>query len=267
MKRLLFPAFVLGTAMLSFAACDPDLGVVTTPGEGGVAEGGSDAPVVVPPVEGGTPSEGGTPVEGGVEAGIEHAIDGVNDFAAGEKFASSSPGYDGYVSWDDKKVYFGMSGADLGTSSASKWVLVYVDGNPGNSGTAVGITYACDGACAPQQANLPFNAGYHLRWKLDAQYSNLQKWSGTAWTNVGPISTFERKGTFWEISLARLALGSPTKLKVHMTMLIEQAGAEWTYAGIPSTSFTDGKAPANFTKYYEFDLADLAKAPNTYPVK
>ena len=68
--------------------------------------------------------------------------------------------------------------------------------------------------------------------------------------------------------VTRALLGSPTKLKVHMNMLIEQSGAEWTYAGVPSTSFSpDGPNPAMFSKYYEFDLADLAKAPNTYAPK
>src|SRR4029079_16456912 len=230
-------------------------------------EAAASVPPVSPQEDGGGPTSEGGPDEAGAEAGTEHAIDGTNDFAAGEKFVTSSPLYDGYVAWDDKKVYFGMSGADIGTTSLSRWVLIYVDGNPGNAGTAVGIGYDCGGGCAVQKANLPFNAGYHLRWKLDGMYSNLQKWSGTAWVDAATINTFDRKGTFWEVSLTRALLGSPAKLKFHMTMLIEAAGAEWTYAGVPSTSFTDGKAAASFTKYYEFDLADQIKAPNTYAPK
>ena len=271
MKRLLFPGFVLiaGPALLAFAACDPDLSIKSVPGEGGVEAG----PVVMqeagPPVDSGAPTEGGMP-EASTEAGVpEHVIDGTNDFTAGEKFTttSTSPAYDGYVSWDAKKVYFGMSGADVGLGSATRWVLVYVDGVPGNSGTPTGIAYDCSGACMPQQANLPFNAGFHYRWKADGSYSDLQKWNGSAWVDVGAISTFSQKGTFMEVSITRAILGSPTKLKVHMTMLIEQTGAEWTYAGVPSTSFTDGKAPAAFTKYFEFDLSDTSKAPNTYAPK
>jgi hypothetical protein len=276
MKRLLFPAFVacvVATGLVGLAglaACDPDLGIVSTagPGEGGT-EAAADAPVM-PPSEAGPPSEGGAE-EGGNEAGpTGHAIDGTNDFTAGEKLATSSPGYDAYVSWDDKKIYFGMSGNDFGTPSSSKWVLIYVDGNPGNAGSTTGLTYDCGGGmngCAPQTAHLPFAAGYHLRWKLDGMYSNLQKWSGSAWTDVGPISSFDRKGSFWEISVTRTLFGAPAKLKVHMNMLIEQAGAEWTYAGVPSTSFADGKNPAAFAKYYEFDLADTTKAPSTYTAK
>ena len=224
----------------------PILGVVTVAGEGGATEAGAtDGPVVQPQTEAGPTPEGGAD-EGGSEAGAAaHVIDGTNDFTAGEKLATSSPGYDAYVSWDDKKVYFGMSGGDIGTTSSSKWVLIYVDGVPGNAGTATGISYDCGGTCAAQQAHLPFNAGYHLRWKVDGNYTNLQKYSGSAWTDVGPISTVDRKGTFMELSVTRALLGSPTKLKVHMNMLIEQTGAEWTYAGVPSTSFSpDGPNPA-----------------------
>jgi hypothetical protein len=276
MKRLLFPAFVasaLAAGFLALAACDPDLGIVKTPGEGGTSEASAtDAPVTPPPSEAGTTSEGGTD-EGGTEAGVvTHVIDGTNDFTAGEKLATSSAGYDAYVSWDDKKVYFGMSGADIGTTATNKWVLIYVDGVPGNAGTPTGIAYDCGGTCAPgQQAHLPFNAGYHLRWKVDGTYSNLQKSTGvvaTPWSDVGPISTFVRTGNFMEISVTRALFGSPTKLKVHVSMLIEAADPPgWTYAGVPSGSFTDGYNPASFSKYFEFDLADLAKAPSAYAPK
>ena len=272
MKRLLFPAFVASAfagGFLVLSACDPDLSVVSVPREGGAGEAAaSDAPVLQPQLEAGPTPEGGVD-EGGSEAGAAaHVIDGTNDFTSGQKLATSSPGYDAYVSWDDKKIYFGMSGGDVGTMSPSKWVLIYVDGVPGNSGSSTGINYNCGGGCATQQAHLPFNAGYHLRWKADGTYTNLQKWNGSAWEPVGPISTVDRKGTFMELSVTRALLGSPTTLKVHMNMLIEQSGAEWTYTGVPSTSFSpDGPNPASFSKYYEFDLADTAKAPSTYTPK
>jgi hypothetical protein len=266
MKRLLFPAFAVAAGLLAVAACDPDLTPHVVPGEAGTEGGPLPTADAQPPGDSGPTPEGG-PSEGGTDASTPHAIDGVNDFTSGEKLTTSSPLYDGYVSWDDTNVYFGMSGADVGVSTSTKWVLIYVDGNPGNSGSAVGIGYDCSGACTEQKANLPFSAGYHLRWKADGSYTNLQKWDGAAWVNVGPISTADRKGTFMELSITRAALGKPSKLKVHMNMLIEQTGAEWTYAGVPSTSFTDGKNPAAFAKFYEFDLADRAKAPNLYAPK
>jgi len=276
MKRLLFPGLVasaLAAGFLVLSACDPDLGVVAVAGGGGATEAGAtDGPVAQPQPEAGPTTEGGAD-EGGSEAGaVTHVIDGTNDFTAGEKLATSSPGYDAYVSWDDKKVYFGMSGGDIGTTSSSKWVLIYVDGVPGNAGTATGISYDCGGTCAPgQQPSLPFNAGYHLRWKVDGTYSNLQKSTGVVappWADVGPISTVARSGNFMELSITRALLGSPTKLRVHVSMLIEAANPPgWSYAAVPSTSFTDGYNPASFSKYYEFDLADQAKAPNAYAPK
>lgn len=270
MKRLLFPAFFV---VVAFAACDPDLTPRGVPGEPATEGGLTDGPVTPPTSDGGPTTEGGS--EAGREAGVvAHTIDGTNDFTAGEKLATSSPLYDAYISWDETNVYFGMSGKDVGEVSDKKWVLIYVDGNPGagNSGSALGIRYDCSAACTPQQASLPFNAGFHLRWKADGNYTNLQKWDpaaqpAPAWVNVGPISTVQRKGTFMELSIALSALGKPTKLKVHMNMLIEQAGVEWTYAGVPSTSFTDGKAASPFGKFFEFDVTDRAKAPSAYTPK
>ena len=268
MKRLLLPAFSAAASILAVAACDPDLTLKGVPGEPATEGGPIVAPDAQPTGDGGPNPEGG-PSEGGAEGGAPHKIDGINDFAPGDKLTTSSPAYDGYVSWDDTNVYFGMSGADVGASSSSKWVLIYVDGNPGNAGSALGIGYDCSAACLSQKANLPFNAGYHLRWKADGSYTNLQKWDGAKWSDVGPISTVDRKGTFMELSITRAALGKPTKLKVHMNMLIEQKDAEWTYAGVPSSSFLPGGDGPNatFTKFYEFDLADRAKAPSAYAPK
>ena len=74
-----------------------------------------------------------------------------------------------------------------------------------------------------------------------------------------------RQGNFMEMSITRASLGNPTMVKVHMNMLIETAGSDWTFSGVPSTSFTDGLDP-NYTKYFEFDLASPA-APSSYAPK
>jgi hypothetical protein len=271
MRRLRVPAFLVAVstagAVLAVAACDPDLTVAAVHGEGG-AEGGA-AEGGPPPVADSAPPQEAGPDDASAEAGQpEHVIDGINDFSAGDKFATTSSGYDAYISWDAKKVYFGMSGADIGGGSSSKWVLVYVDGVPDGVGSSTGSGYDCFGACPPLKASLPFNAGYHLRWKADGSYTNLQKWTLGAWAGPGTtISTSAQKGTFWEASVLRSLLGSPSKLKVHVSMLIEAAPpTAWNYAGVPSTSFTDG-APVTFTKYFEFDLTDTTKAPNTYAPK
>ena len=268
MKRLLFPAFVVCGAVLLTAACDPDLTLRAVPAaEGGTPEGGPAPLTDAQSPESDGAADDGASGDGGTDDGSTqsaHKIDGVNDFTAGEKLPTTSALYSGYASWDDDNVYFGMEGSDVGANSASKWVLIYVDGNPGNAGTTEGIAYNCSGSCASQQASLAFNAGFHIRWKTDGSYTNLQKWDGTEWSNVGPIGTVARTGNFMELSISRNTIGKPTQLKVDMFMLIEQSGAEWTYSGVPSTAFTDGKAPASIAKYFDFDLTDATKAPNAY---
>jgi hypothetical protein len=274
MQRPLLLSFLfsaLAGALSVAAACDPDLSV--KPAGDAVPEGG--APTPTPP----RADAGGSVVDahGGSDDGASdsaadsaaphaHAIDGANDFLPGEKLAttSSATGYSGYVSWDDERVYFGMSGADVGSNSPTKWVLIYVDGNPGNAGTTQGVAY--NGT--EQRPSLPFNAGFHIQWKTDNTYTHLVKWNAatTTWDDAGPLASVAKGGTFMELAVLRAALGSPTTLKVHLNMLIEGGGLDFTYAGVPATSFSDAKNP-HFTKYYEFNLADHTTAPNTYPIK
>ena len=46
-------------------------------------------------------------------------------------------------------------------------------------------------------------------------------------------------------------------------MLVEGNDSDWTWAAVPSDSFVDGRDP-DFHKYFEFDLANGSKAPNSY---
>lgn len=260
--------------VVALVACDPDLTVKQTPGatpEGGTPPPGAPPP---PPDSDGGATDGGD--EGGTDAGTDggtsHVVDGINDFAAGDKLAttSSSSNYNAYVTWDANNVFFGIEGADVAQSTGSaskKWVLIYL-GAPGVAGSNTGIAYDCGGTCPAQQATLPFPAAWHVRYKIDGTYPNVQKWSGSAWVDATTSITLltARQGTFLELSLPRAQLGAPAKLDVHVNMLIEdQHPPAWTYAGVPSTSFTDGFAPT-FTKYFEFDLGTTT-APNSYTPK
>lgn len=249
----------LPLAALSLAlavACDPDLTVPKL----AAADSGTDARTESSTMDGSLPTQDAGETEAGSnDAGAKHAIDGVNDFAPGEKFSttSSGTGYDAYFAWDDQRLYFGMSGADVASSSATKWVMVYLEGTPGH---AVGESYG-----GVQQPNLPFSAGTHLRWKADQSFSKAEKWNGAAWVDASatvPIVAMAQ-GSFMEMSITRSAIGSPSTLKVHMNMLIEGGGSDWTYAGMPSTSFVDSLNPS-FTRYFDFDLSNTTKAPNSY---
>ena len=270
MKRLFFQGLVssaLGAALLAGAACDPKLDIVSTPGEASFETGTPDALVAQPVAEAGPTEEAG-PSEAGSEAGpTGHIVDGVNDFAPGEKFATTStakdPSYHAYAAWDAKNLYFGMEGSDVSASvsdAANKWVMLYI-GRDAMAGTTTGLPY--NGTV--QQPALPFPASIHLRWKVSGVYTNVQQWNApmTKWEDAPlvPLTVF-RQGTFVEMSISRASIGAPSKIQLVMNMLIEN-GNDFTYAGVPSTAFVDAIDP-DFTHSFEFDLTDLSKAPNSY---
>jgi hypothetical protein len=271
MKRLLFPAFVVAAGLLAAAACDPKLDIQTVPGEGGSEASAFDSAPPPPAEDAGPTPEAGDPETGTSDSGITHKVDGVNDFLPAEKLETTSshpvaPGvpYYAYAAWDAKNVYFGMEGPDVASNAANasnKWVMLYL-GPDAVAGSSTGLTY---GSTTPQQPTLPFSASIHLRWKVDGLYTNVQQWTGGAWAPAALALTVVRQGTFVEMGISRAALGSPAKLRVVMNMLIENSSPnDWTYAGVPSTTFSPDRLNPPFTKYYEFDLTDLAKAPNTY---
>ncbi len=281
MRRLTVLILAL-VPMAVFAACDPKLEIQSTPGDGGTEGGG---PIVDPPPpppssgDGGTGDDGGGTEGGGTEGGVMlHPFTGSSaDFAMGEKFqtTSSASSYFGYVAWDSKNVYFGMQGADVASGAAApdKWVLIYT-GTPANDGTNQGIAYNCGGGtggCAAQQPTLPFNANHHIRWKTSG-YSDFQTSTGGAFVKDSlVVPAVKQNGSFVELAVTRAALGDPTKLRVHMTMLIEAppmpTNGGWTYAGVPWTSFADGWNPTPYMHYFEFDLGDTTTAPNAYVPK
>jgi hypothetical protein len=173
-------------------------------------------------------------------------IDGTNDFhATDEMFATSSTGYKGYVTWDATYLYVGMSGPDLSSGSSTKFLTVYLGGAAPT--TTTGVDYS------GQQPTLPFGAKYHLRWKFNNQYTNAMFWDGTAWVDAGWDFTGDvyQEGTYVEIRIPFADIGSPTTVPFHMAIVDEAAGTSKTYAGVPSSSFTDGPDP-DYTKYYEF---------------
>ena len=266
MRRL---PYLLSLVLLAPAACDPDLTVATKPGpDAGGAEVGVDpGPGPVTPEGDGGTEETGTTDDSGTEEdsggpGTTHTIDGTNDFKdATEKFITSSPGYEAFIAWDSKNLYIGMAGEDIGPGAKpTKWVLIYVDG--GAQTTQTGQSYG------GQQPTLPFGASFHVGLKTDLSYTNKQRFDGSGWVDAGFgfIPVAQRKNSFLEVAIPRAALGNPSKLKVHVSMINEASGGEWTYSAVPASSITDGPDP-NYGKYFEFDLADATKAPNAYLAK
>jgi len=179
-----------------------------------------------------------------------------NDFNADETFVTTSSGYTGYISWDATHVFVGMDGADVGSNNASRFFLVYISGTPG---TNLGQVY---GTQSPQ---LPFNARWHIRWKADGSFTGAREWDGSQWVDktwdfAGHVA---KSGNYVELAIERQTLGYPAKVAVHLSMINETAGNEWTFAGVPSTSWTPDGYDPNYSKYYEFDLQS-PKAPNDY---
>lgn len=182
------------------------------------------------------------------------AIDGTDDFAAVDRFDTTSPSFAAMVSWDATNLYIGYSGPDLdpGVGGAgTKWLFVYLDS-------------AAGGAPASQQYNtqsaaLPFEADHYLRHKADGTVNSLESYDGVTWaTTTSPVSA---QGTsFFEMSISRATLGSPTAIRLIAYMINEQNLGEATFAGMFSGNFVDGYNPA-ITKHLEIDL-DGERVPN-----
>lgn len=182
------------------------------------------------------------------------AIDGTDDFAAVDRFETTSASFSAMVSWDATDLYIGYSGPDLDPAvggAGTKWLFVYLDTTTG-------------GATASQQYNtqsaaLPFEADHYLRHKADGTVSSLESYDGVTWaTTTTPIVA---QGTaFFEMSISRATLGSPTTIKLATWMINEQNLAEATFAGIYPGNFVDGYNVA-ITKYLQIEL-DGARVPN-----
>src|SRR5690349_8006832 len=128
------PLFALIAAAFASApcACDPDLTVHKSASDAASDGPRNDAPDTT---EIDASTEDGATEDADTDSGVKHVIDGINDFATGDKLptTSSANGYDAYVTWDDKRISFGMSGPDVGANSSTKWVLVYLEGTPGST--------------------------------------------------------------------------------------------------------------------------------------
>lgn len=182
-------------------------------------------------------------------------IDGTNEFYADlEKIPTTTVGYDAFVTWDATNLYFAMSGADIGaTASATKWVFLYIDVDPGAStGSLTSERYNT------QQSKLPtgFGAEYYLRWKTDNSFATLEKWDFPTkkWTTHTATVDRARTANFVEFRVARATFASTT-IGLASFMVNEQPTLESTFAGLYAGTFTDGySALGSITKYLHADM-------------
>lgn len=158
------------------------------------------------------------------------------------------------MSWDAANVYIGMQGPDIGSNDGNKWVLIYIGGD---NGTTLGQTYNT------QQPALPFEARYHVRWKASNDYTDMMVFNGSAWESVAFLGTpYRGDNGYLEIALPRTSIGNPTTLELHLSMINEAGGGEWSFAAVPDASFTDGYDP-DYGAYYAFDLSS-PNSPASY---
>lgn len=193
----------------------------------------------------------------------EIVIDGIDDFLSAEQFSTTSTGYDARVTWDADNLYVGYSGADLdptAADTATKWLFIYVDVDPGMpNGALVDETYNTQGATFPAG----FRADYYVRWRCDATLLTLKKHDGAAWVDQATVPPAARGGSFVEIAIPRAVLGASVgKMSLVAWMINEKANVESSYAGLYAGNFVDGYA-ANLalTKYLAIDFAS-ARDPN-----
>ena len=149
--------------------------------------------------------------------------------------------------------------ATTATDAGTKWLLVYVDTDPGAAtGAASAETYNSQAAAFPAG----FGAEHYARWKVDGTLASLRSYGTGSWGDAAATLGAAQQQTFVELAIPRALLGASTTLGVVTFMINEKALAEGTYAGLYAGSFTDGYSPAMpVTKYLRLDLA-VPEAPN-----
>ena len=209
-------------------------------------------------------SDAPPPIDAAVTVPHTITLDGIDDFRADEQFATtSSPSFVARVTWDAANLYVGYGGPDLATTAidaGTKWLLVYVDTDPGGAtGAATAEIYNSQAAAFPTG----FGAEHYARWKADGTLASLRSYSTGAWGDATATLGAAQQQTFVELAIPRSLLGASTALGVVAFMVNEKDLAEGTYAGLYAGSFTDGYSPAMpVTRYLRLDL-DVVEAPNT----
>ena len=168
------------------------------------------------------------------EAAYRHTVplDGTNDFAAVEEFPTTSAGYVAYATWDADYLYVGYQGSDIGaTATATKWVQIYLDVDPDDaSGASTGVTYNTQTPSFPAGLRPDF----HFGWQTTANsVDNRLEYLGD-WQSADPSTTIDvaRSGDFVEFRIALSGIYDPEKVALTVFMINEQAGTEWTFAGL-----------------------------------
>lgn len=170
-------------------------------------------------------------------------VDGIDDFTAGETFATTSASFTARVTWDDANLFVGYAGPDLATTTsdaAQKWLFVYLDTTSG--GQAQSEMYNTQRATFPTG----FAADYYVRYKVDGTLTSLERDVAGDWMTEGTTPTVGQAGEFVELQIPLTAIAAGTTVGIVTYMINEKMLAEGTYAGLFADNFTDGYS-ANMT--------------------
>ena len=191
-------------------------------------------------------------------------LDGSDDFAPGEVFSTTTPGFGANVAWDGSNLYVGYSGPDLATGTvdaATKWLFVFVDADPG-TGTGAGTSLPYN----TQHATFPagFGAEYYLRWKCDGTFTTIEQYdpSSQGWSTTAGTVAYGQAGEFLEVAFPRALLAGALAAGVVSYMINERDNVESSFAGLYAGNFTDGYAmDLQTTRYLRADFSS-SRPPN-----
>ena len=226
---------------------------------GGGGAGEIDAAVTHPDAAAGEPDAAGA--ADAATGPYRHTItvDGESSFTAAETFATTTASFTAYLTWDDDNLYVGYQGSDVTAGDAARWLLVYIDSDPGGpAGTGEGERYNTETPRFPSG----FAADYYVRWQSSGAVEDLKAWDGQAWQTTDTQVAAATGGPMLEVALPRAALGDPATLGVTLLWLNEADQVEAAYGGLYPDSFIDGyHATVPVGRYLAVDFASPA-APN-----
>jgi hypothetical protein len=180
----------------------------------------------------------------------------LDDFNSGESFDVTTNTFAEYVTWDSTNLYLGYQAGDLGTASDSKWILVYIDTDPGlGDGASNGMMFTGQASAFP----VGFRPDHLLAWKLDNLTVLKMVYSG-GWTSESYTSGSCKGSNTLKLSIPLSALGSPTQVGLTTFFISETSNPGWTYGGLLHGSFDDGDNPS-IGKYLLADFASTL-SPN-----
>lgn len=185
-------------------------------------------------------------------------IDGTDDFNMDEILSLSTPGHTARVAWDDSYLYLGFDSPAVG-GDPEEWMVVYIGGP---AGTSQGVMYNT------QLPTMPFDARWHLRWRLDGTFWGALEWTGAAWQDAAftiPAADVIMMGSFVELRVPWADIGDPAYLDLHLGLLNEQDFGEWSWAAVPDTSYGDGYDPA-YSHFLQFDRFGSTLPANVLPM-